>query len=813
MRVTVVGTLAVLVLALSGSLTTSANAIQEPAQWASSGPAEARSLLDKYCVTCHNQRLRTAELALDAIDTGALDADAAVWERVILKLRMGAMPPPGRPRPPQRDSDAFVHWLESEIDAQATARVDPGRTESVHRLNRSEYQNAVRDLLALDVDVSSLLPADDTDKHGFDNMASVLSVSPVLMERYMAAARHISHVAVGLNPAGPFIATYKVPLLMYQDDRLSEDLPFGSRGGLAVRHLFPVDGEYQIRVRLQRNYVEYVRGLDTPHQLEVRVDGVPAARFTVGGESKGTPAPASYAGNLFGSPEWEEYALTADKNLSVRLRVKAGPRIVSAFFVKTQWEPEGVFQPRETGFPLAINERGQENAAVDTLTIDGPHSSSGPGDTPSRRKIFLCRPTRPSDEQRCATRILTSLARHAYRRPLLDEDMQVLLTFYRTGRAKGTFDDGVAMAIQRLLADPDFVFRIEDAPAKVLAGDSYAISDLQLASRLSFFLWSSIPDDELLDAATQGKLRNPAVLEQQVRRMLADARSKALIDNFAGQWLAVRNVRGAAPDPALFAEFDENLRDAFRRETELFLESQLREDRSVLDLLTADYTFVNERLARHYQIPNVYGNRFRRVALDPRQRGGLLGHGSILTVTSYANRTSPVVRGKWILENLLGAPPPPPPPDVPALPDRGAGGQVASVRERLERHRQNPACAVCHSQMDPLGFALEHFDAIGRWRAVDEERTPIDASGVLPDGSPFEALSGLQAVLMERRQDFARTLTGKLLSYAIGRGLEHYDQPAIRRVTRDAASRQYSWSSIILGIVQSAPFQMRRAQS
>jgi hypothetical protein len=848
--------------------------------WAAPGPAQAggpqgkpsrslssplsshRDVLDKYCVTCHNEKLRVAGLTLDTIDVDNVSAGAQVWEKVIRKLRMGAMPPPGRPRPDRGTYDALASWLETEIDRAAVARPEPGRTESVHRLNRAEYQNAIRDLLAMEIDVAALLPADDADQHGFDNMADVLSVSPALMERYLSAARKISRLAVGLPPAGPVVEMHRLSLLLYQDDHLSEDLPFGSRGGVAIRHYFPVDGEYDLKIRLQRNYVEYVRGLGTPHELEIRVDGVRIKQFTVGGEAKGTPAPASYAGNIFGLPEWEQYALNADAGLEVRVRAKAGPRLVAVSFVKKQWEPEGVLQPRQTGFPLAINERGDENPAVETVTIGGPYTVDGPGDTPSRQRIFVCRPDPIPSPQRsplrgegarsagegddCARTILSSLARRAYRRPVADGDIRTLLAFYKVSRSKGAlrqasperrssfdqaqddrsrraqdvvsqsshdFDAGIQLALQRMLADPDFLFRIEQDPENVPPATAYRLSDLDLASRLSFFLWSSIPDDELLDLAARGKLKHPKVLGQQVRRMIADARSKALVDNFAGQWLVLRNVRDVFPDPSVFADFDENLREAFRRETELFLESQLRGDRSVVDVLNADYTFVNERLARHYGIPNVYGNRFRRVTFTSDRRGGVLGHGSILTLTSYPNRTSPVLRGKWILENLLGTPPPPPPPDVPALPDRGEAGRPASVRERLEQHRKNPTCAVCHSQMDPLGFALENFDAIGRWRTTGEGRLPIDASGALPDGSQFDGLAGLRALLVGHREQFVETVIEKLLSYAVGRGVEYYDRPAIRKIAREAAASDYRWSSIILGIVKSAPFQMRRSAS
>jgi len=776
-----------------------------------SRPTDPRALLDRYCVTCHNERLRTAGLALDTMDVTNVSAGAEVWETVIRKLRMGAMPPPGRPRPDQPAYHAFRSYLESSLDRAAAANPNPGRTEAVHRLNRAEYQNAIRDLLALEIDVAALLPADDADQHGFDNIAEVLSVSPLLLDRYMAAARKISRLAVGSPPTGPAIETYRVPILLLQDDRLSEDLPFGSRGGSAIRHYFPVDGEYTIRIRLQRNYVEYIRGLGTPHQLEIRLDGTRIKQLTVGGEAPGNAAPASYAGNIDGSLDWEQYMLHADEGLEVRLPVKAGPRVVGVTFVRKLSESEGVLQPRQTGFPLAVDERYDGNAAVDSVTIGGPYTVEGSGDTPSRLKIFVCRPERGRDEEACAGKIFSTLARRAYRRPVTAADVDVLLSFYLSGRRQRDFDAGIQSALARLLVDPDFLFRIERDPPRAASSTAYRVSDLELASRVSFFLWSSIPDDELLEVAASGKLKEPKVLGEQVRRMLADARSKTLVENFTGQWLVLRNLRSVSPDPNVFPDFDENLRTAFQRETELFVDSVLGEDRSVVDLLTADHTFLNERLARHYGIPKVYGNRFRRVTLTGGQRGGLLGHGSLLTVTSYPNRTSPVLRGKWVLESILGTPPPPPPPDVPGLPDRGEGGRPASVRERLEQHRKNPACAVCHAPMDPLGFALENFDAIGAWRTSSEARAPIDTSAALPDGTKFQGLGGLRGVLVTHREQFVGALTEKLLAYALGRGVEYYDQPAIRKIIRDAALDDYRWSSIVSGIVQSTTFQMRRS--
>ena len=788
-------------------------AVAEPASAADA--VAVRALLDRYCVTCHNGRLRTAGLALDAPDPAAVAADARVWEHVVRKLRIGAMPPPGRPRPGQAAAQAAAAYLETALDRAAAASPGVGRTETFHRLNRAEYRNAVRDLLGVEVDVAALLPADDADAHGFDNMAAVLSVSPALLERYLTAARKISRLAVGLAPSAPSVETHRIPLLLYQDERLSEDLPFGSRGGVAIRHRFPVDGEYSIRLRLQRTYTDYIRGLGTPQHLDVRIDGRLIRRFTVGGGAPphAAAAPASFAGNtpLFGHPDWEAYVLEADEDLAVTFRAAAGERVVGVAFERKLWEPEGVLQPRQTGFPLAINERWQGNAAVGSVAIGGPHVVEGPGDTASRRAIFTCRPEAGGDGGACARAILSRLARRAYRRPVTDGDVDLLLAFHDRRRRTDGFEAGIQFALQRLLSDPEFLFRIERDPDGLAPGAAYPLSGLALASRLSFFLWSSIPDEALLAAAVRGELADPALLERQVRRMLRDPRARALVENFAGQWLLLRNIPSVTPDPNLFPTFDENLRAAFRRETELFVASILRDDRSLVDLIAADHTFVDERLAAHYGIPGVYGSRFRKVTLDER-RGGLLGHGGLLTVTSYPNRTSPVLRGKWVLENLLGAPPPPPPPDVPSFPERGGAGEPATVRELLEMHRRNPACAGCHAPMDPLGFALEQFDAIGRWRTA-EAGAPIDAAGVLPTGAAFDGLAGLRRMLVADPEPLVRTVTGKLLAYALGRGLEHYDYPTIRRIVRDAAADDYRWSAVVLGIVRSAPFRMRSTAS
>ena len=839
---------AVCVVTLFGSALHAGGPQQVAAGPDSPSASPVRPLLDRYCVTCHNDRLRTGGLALDEIDAANVGAGAEVWEQVIRKVRMGAMPPPGRPRPDAAAFDDFVSHLETSLDRAAAAKPNPGRSDTFHRLSREQYRNAVRDLLALEIDVAALLPA-DAPGYEFDNMAGVLTVSPALMERYLSAARKVSRLAVGL-PQQPVIETYDVPLNLVQTDRLSEDFPLGSRGGGAFRHNFPVDGEYLIKVNLQTNYVDYIRGLNSPHQIEVRLDGRRVELFTVGGDGPGASeeaealnaaldtssaagpargqlkfgaagqrtqyrapgaAPESYEGNILGSLEWEHYMQHADEGLELRLPVQAGPRQVVVSFLRQLWEPDGVLQPRPYGFALAIDAMPDGNPAVDSVVISGPHAQTGGGETPSRRAIFECRPARGTDGEACARQILTRLATGAFRRPVTDRELQTLLDFHVLGREKGSFDEGIQLALERLLVDPNFLFRIAREPVDAAPGSPYPVSDLELASRLSFFLWSSIPDAELLDAAVQGQLRDAGGLERQVRRMLADPRAATLVDGFAGQWLQVRNVQTVYPDPEAFPHFDDNLRDALMEETRLFIESQLREDRGVPELLSADYTFLNERLARHYGVPNVYGSRFRRVELSGGGRGGLLGHGSILTITSYPNRTSPVLRGKWLLEKILGTPPPPPPAEVPSLPDSGAEGERASVRERLEAHRRNPACAACHASIDPLGFALERYDGTGAWRTVDDGAA-IDPSGALPDGTRFEGLPGLRALLLDRREQFVRTVTEKLLTYALGRGIEYYDMPVVRGIVSDAAANDYRWSAIILGIAGSAPFQMRSAE-
>ena len=756
-----------------------AGARAQPPSGAPAGAVSARAALDRYCVACHNARTLTAGLALDRLDPAHVGDDPAVWEKVLRKLRTGMMPPSPRPRPDAATYGALVTYLETALDRAADADPDPGRP-AVQRLNRAEYANAIRDLLALDVDGQTLLPADESG-YGFDNIGDVLTVSPGLLERYLLAAAKISRQAIGDPTLRPTTAIYKTSPLLAQDGRVSEDLPFGSRGGLAARHHFPLDAEYVIRVALRGR-------ARAGHALEIRLDRERVHRFDLG---ERTP-------------------------LEVRVPVTAGTRLLGVSFAETlerslplDGRPP---PPPITSFAFTLY---PNDPAVERVEVVGPFAGRTPDDTPSRRAIFTCYPDTVGDETACAERIVASLARRAYRRPVTDSDTVPLLAAYEAGRRENPgFEDGIRWAIEALLVSPKFLFRVEQDPAGAAPGAPYRIDDLDLASRLSFFLWSSIPDDELVDLAARGELRDAGVLERQVRRMLADPRAHALLENFAGQWLYLRNLGSVAPDATRFPEFDDNLRQALRQETELFIGSQIREDRSVHDLLRADYTFINERLARHYGIPNVYGNHFRRVSYRDDRRAGLLGHGSLLTVTSYPHRTSPVLRGKWLLENLLGAPPPPPPPDIPELDEPGDAAAPATMRERMARHRASPACATCHAKIDPLGFALENFDAVGRWRArEDGASTPIDASGALPDGASFDGPAAFREALLREpwATEFATTVTEKLLTYALGRGLEHYDAPAVRRILRDAEAGGYRWSSLILGIVESLPFQMQRA--
>ena len=785
--------------------------------------APPRAVLDRYCITCHNQKLRTAGLALDTLDVTRPHANAEVWERVIAKLRARSMPPAGRPRPDVATYHAVADWLETEIDRAWMAHPNPGRIGAVHRLNRAQYKNAIRDLLALDLDVKSRLPGDETADGSFDNFADVLTISTAHLERYLSVARQVTRLVIALPPANPGLDRFEIPLHVVQDDQQSEDLPFGSRGGLAIRYDFPVDGEYLIKVRLRRQYQDYIMGMGWPQQLDVRLDGKLLERFTVGGTAPGRPAASSYAGDgqpgFAGDDEWEKYMqITADAGLEVRVPVKAGPRSVGVSFVRELWEPEGLPQPLQRARVLTNDQIYMDYASVGSVQIGGPFTVAAPAkDTPGRRAIFVCEPRTVTEERPCATKILSRIARLAYRRPVTNADLQTLLQFFTMGqRDGGSFDYGIQFALERVLVDPDFLLRIHRDANTTAAQAPYRLSDLEVASRLSFFLWNSIPDDRLITLAEQGQLTRPPILEKEVRRMLADRRATdSLVDDFAAQWLNLRRVEEVVVNPERYPNYDESLLQAFKRETELFVASTLGEDRSVADLLRANYTFVNERLARHYGIPGIYGSRFRRVALsNPAQRGGLLGNGALLATTSYPDRTSPVLRGKWLLDNIFGIAVPPPPANVDTtLPETEPGALPSSIRDRLAQHRKNPACANCHSVIDPMGFTLENFDVIGGWRTSDESGAPVDASGITAGGEKVEGLSGLRALLLERPEQFPRTLTEKLMAYALGRQLEYYDRPAVRKIVRDAAAQDYRWSSLILGIVKSPAFLMRTTQA
>ena len=762
-----------------------------PPAAATSTSSPSQALVKQYCVTCHNARAKTAGLSLEGLDPAEAASHADTWEKSIVKVRGGMMPPQGTPRPDETTLAAFATSLEKAIDDRALRSPNPGH-KPVHRLNRTEYGNAVRDLLDLDVDVTSLLPADD-ESHGFDNIAGVLRVSPSLLEQYLAAARAISSLAVGTDRELVRVA-YRVPPDDSQQDHV-DGLPLGTRGGLLFKHNFPQDAEYEFSVKLLRNIVGYMTGLEFAHLVEVTVDGERVFAVQVGGEED----------NRASDLNMSETANRIDERLKTRVAIKAGPRMVGVTFVRRNYA--------ESDEPLQLHERHHDLQdmnglpLIDHVSLTGPYDPTGAGETPSRRRLFTCRPAKAADEAACARTILSKVATRAYRRPVTSADMEPVLQLYAEGRKKGTFDAGVEQALRLILASPKFLFRTESAAGSTIQ----RVTDLELATRLSFFLWSSIPDDDLLAVATDGKLSRPAVLEQQVRRMLADPKARALVDNFASQWLMLRNLAHHVPNPGDFPNFDNELRDAFRTETELFFESVVREDRSLLDLLNADYTYVNERLARHYGIPSVYGSHFRRVRVQQEERRGLLGQGSILTVTSYPNRTSPVLRGKWILENVLGTPAPTPPPNVPALTENEAGQEAQSLRARMEAHRRNPTCASCHRVMDPLGFALENFDGVGEWR-VKEPGGQVDPVGQLADGSPVDGPSGLRNAVMKHPELFVRTVTGKLMTYGLGRGLDSADMPLVRSIAREAGSQNYKWSAVVLGIVRSAPFQMKGAQ-
>ncbi|HKE88599.1 MAG TPA: DUF1592 domain-containing protein [Vicinamibacterales bacterium] len=758
-----------------------------------------RAVLDRYCVTCHNQRLVTAGLKLDEADVVSPGEAPEIWEKVVRKLRTGMMPPPNMPQPSVEDRQALLSSLETSLDKAAASKPNPGRTETWRRLNRSEYQNAIRDLLSVDIDAASLLPADESG-HGFDNV-TVGDLPPALLDRYVSAAQKISALAIGSTQTSLQSDIIRVAPDVTQEEHVS-GLPVGTRGGILFPYTFAQNGEYDIQIYLARGYSGDIDGLkDTqPHELKVLLDRMPIGEFTIQRPANGDDA-------------------LLDKNLKIRVPVTAGPHHVGVTFLK---EASSLIESSRQPLQSRFNERRSPRITPGILqvSVTGPYAPHGADNTPSRHRIFVCKPafakgfgeagSSRDDEAVCAKKILSTLMRRAYRRPTSDADLERPMAFYREGRSERDFDAGIGKALSAVLVNPEFLFRVEVDPEKTTPGATYRISDLELASRLSFFLWSSLPDDALLDSAIRGELRKPDVLERHVRRMLADPRSYNLASNFAGQWLRLRNLTSVDPNVRLYPDFDDNLRQAFRLETELFVDSVVREDRSVLDLLRADYTFLNERLAKHYGIPNVYGSRFRRVELGrDSRRGGLLRQGSVLAVTSYATRTSPVIRGVWVLSNIVGAPPPPPLPDVPAL-----DGNVPAnlpVRERMSAHRSNPVCANCHRTIDPVGFALENFDAVGRWRDNEGDSGSIDVSGALPGLGEIKGVAGLEEALVRRPDLFATTLTEKLMTFALGRGVEYYDAPAVRKILREAQPGGYRFSSLILGIAKSTPFQMRRS--
>lgn len=760
------------------------------------------AVLNRYCSNCHNPHLKSGGLSFESMDLSNVSADAAEWEKVVTKLRAGMMPPAGIPRPEESVYDSLRSFIQTELDGAAAAHPNPGRTEVFHRLNRDEYQNAIHDLLAVDIDVSTLLPADDSS-HGFDNMAGSLRLSESLMERYLSSGRTISRMAVGSPPPAVESRSYRVPSELHQTDRL-EGLPFGTRGGTLIAHWFPRDAEYEIKVE--------VGGLaKSPNQIVFLLDGEPLKQLTIGAK-----APQGAGATERPSGRYE----AGGGKPTIRVPVKAGPHEIGVTFdAKALDLVEQIRQPFQNPHEGGVY---GSMPTIDNVTIAGPYTDRGPGDTPSRRKILVCRPASASEEEACAKEILTKLATRAYRGRVNDSQIAALLHFYRDGRKNSDFETGIELAIRRLLVSPEFLFRIEADPepgaqssgaVSTAAFNSpyvYRLDDLDLASRLSFFIWSSIPDDELLDAARQGKLKDPNVLELQVKRMLADSRSEALTKNFAGQWLQTRNLDMVQPATPFSLDFDESLRRSMRRETDLFFNAIMRENRPVAELLTANYTFVNDRLAEHYGIPNIQGPEFQRIELPADSpRRGLLGQGSILAITSHPTRTSPVLRGKWILANILGTPPPDPPPNIPPLEDKMTQGKVTTVRERMAAHRKNEPCRSCHSMIDPAGFALENFDPIGRWRNADESWNKLDTSGALPDGTKFDGVNGLRDALVRRPERFANTLTQKLLTYALGRGIEYYDMPAVRKIVADAAP-DYKFQSVILEVVKSYPFLMRR---
>jgi hypothetical protein len=743
--------------------------------------------VDRYCVTCHNDALKTAGLSLQHVDVADVADGAETWEKVLRKLKVQSMPPSGVPRPDSATYDEFAGYLETALDTYASDRPQPGRS-SIRRMNRNEYINAVRDVLAVDIRDDTILPADDT-MFGFDNIGDVLTLSPLLAEQYIAAARKVRRQALGEPDMQPVFDIYTVSGYLMQTDRMDESMPFGSRGGTSVQHHFPLDGEYVVQVRLQRNSREYIRGLLEPSQFDLRLDGKRITTITIGGEVHGRSAGIFSSGES-GDVEQEHYERTADNILEARFYAQAGTRQLTVTFLGNNSVPEEPLTARHTLYDYAQFKGGVP--AVHTVAVGGPFDAKGISQTASREQILVCRPAQ-DDQDACARRVISRLAHRAYRRPPSALELDELMLFYRQGADQG-FEQGIGLAIERLLAGPEFLFLVVEQPDSAAPGSVFPISDLELASQLSFFLWSTLPDEELLDLAEAKQLSKPKILEQQVRRMLDDPRSETLVSNFAAQWLQLRKLSAMAPNTDLFPYFDDNLMLAFQKETELFFDYILRNDRPLLELLDADYTFVNERLAQHYEIPNVYGSHFRRVSLDD---------------------PTPTIRGKWVLENILGAPPPPPPANVPGLREENDQGQVLNMRQQMEQHRANPVCASCHKVMDPLGFALENYDAIGKWRSIDAaSHSAIDSSGALPDGTPFVGPVELRRVLIENRQeDFVLTTIEKLLTYALGRGIDHRDAPVMRTIMRQSAPDDYRLSSMIMAIVESTPFQMRTARS
>ena len=761
-------------------------------------PGDVQQFIKRHCVDCHNAGDKTAGLAFDKFDPADVSKQPAIWEKVVRKLRTRQMPPAESKRPSEKSYAAVLHVLETGLDRAAEKNPRPGRTATFRRLTRTEYQNAIRDLLGLKINAKKLLPADESS-HGFDNI-TVGDLSPTLLNRYISAAQKISRLALGRTSKSPGGYTYRIRPDLTQEDRMP-GLPIGTRGGALIPYTFPANGEYRIEIRLARDRNEHVEGLREQHTLELLLDRKRLKQFTVKPPRGGRKRSGQYG---------KVSHADVDRHLNARIKVKAGPHKLGVTFVK-----KGASLLETKRQPLNVHynfyRHPRLSPAIFEVSITGPFNATGPGDTPSRRRIFVCRPKKPADEETCAKRILTNLMRRAYRRPITDSDLKKPLELYQQAREEEGFEAGIELGLSAILVNPNFLFRIERDPKTVASGKAYRVSDIALASRLSFFLWSSIPDEELLTLAIKGRLSDPKVLEQQTRRMLADERSQSLVNNFAGQWLYLRNLDSITPDMRLFPDFGDNLRKAMRRETELFFADIIREDRSVLDLLKANDTYLDERLAKHYRIPHIYGPRFRRVQLDETaKRGGLLRHASILTVTSYATRTSPVIRGKWILENILGTPPPPPPEMVPALKDNTVNANL-SVRERLSQHRANPACASCHNLIDPVGFSLENFDAVGQWRELEEGK-PVDATGGLPGGGTFQGVFGLERGLLKRPEIFVGTITEKLLTYALGRGIDHHDAPAVRGIIRKTKANNFRFSSLILAIVKSKPFRMRTTQ-